>query len=129
MFRATISINQYLIHHYFVPGKVENWVIINDLGSVSVLKIPFNMVKELGSMLEKNFRTRLFRLYLVNAPWAMKMLFEIFNAFDKNIQKKINVSNKNYAEPMFQHIDKSQLEVKFGGTKPNITGEFFPPRS
>jgi hypothetical protein len=128
IFQSAISINQYLIQHYFVPGKVENWVVVNDLGGVSVFKIPFSILKELGSMLEKNYRTRLFRLYLVNAPWTMKLLFDMFKSFDKNIQKKIYVNSKNVADQIFQHAHPEQLEVKFGGTKPNIFGEFFPPR-
>lgn len=87
------------------------------------------MLKELGSMLEKNYRTRLFRLYLLNAPWTMKLLFDLFKSFDANIQKKIHVSNKNSDDSMWTHVNKPQIEKKFGGDMENITGPFFPPKN
>ena len=115
--------------HYFVPGKVENWVIINDLGGVSVFKIPFSTLNDLTKMLEQNYRTRLYRIYLVNAPWTMKLLFDLFKSLDKNIQKKIHVSGKQFLEQMYEHIEKDEIEQKFGGNKPNLTVGYFPPRN
>ena len=77
--------------------------------------------------MEQNYRTRLFRSYLVNIPYTLKILFEFLKTFDQNVQKKIHVNNKNVIEAMFSHIDKNQIEEKFGGTKPNMSGQYFPP--
>lgn len=128
MFQSSIAINEYIKFHYFVPGKVENWVILNNLGNVSVFKIPFGVLKELSKILEQNYRTRLFRVYLVNAPFTLKLLFDFFKTFDKNIQKKIHVNSKNFVDVMFDHIEKDQIESKFGGTMNNFENDFFPPK-
>ena len=35
-----IFIFEYVIHYMFVPGKLENWTLIIDLGKIGITDIP-----------------------------------------------------------------------------------------
>lgn len=118
--QLTIYVSEYVKENLFVPGKIENWIFLIDLANISIFKLPINSLKDLGNTLEKNYRTKLFRMYTVNAPWTLTVLYGLMKTFDKNIQKKIMISKAHSIPNMFDHINKSQIEVKYGGTMPNI---------
>ena len=128
MLNMTIYLLEWIKREIYVPGKVENNVYIVNLKDISIFGVPFALLKELGSVMEKNYRTKLYRLYVLNAPLMMTLLFSFFKNFDSNIQKKIFVSRKSSANEMWDHISKEQLEERFDGTCPNLEGEFWPPR-
>ena len=114
--QLTVYVAEYIKENLFIPGKVENWIFLVDLCNVGILKLPLNALKDLGGTLEKNYRTKLFRMYVVNAPWTVNMLYGVIKTFDKNIQKKIIISRTNSAPEMFKHVSKKQVELKYGGT-------------
>ena len=118
--KLTIYVSEYVKEHIFVPQKVENWIFIIDLANIGIFKLPLNSLKDLGYTLEKNYRTKLYRLYTVNAPWTITVIYGFIKAFDKNIQKKIMISKTHSVPEMFNHINKSQIEIKYGGTMPDM---------
>jgi len=124
----TIYLLEWIKREIYVPGKVENNVYIVNLKDISIFGVPFSLLKELGSVMEKNYRTKLFRLYVLNAPLTMTLLFSFFKNFDSNIQKKIFVTRKQSAAEMWEHISKEQLEQRFDGVCPNMKGDFWPPK-
>ena len=58
---------QFLISRTLVPGKVENWVTILDLKGVGITEIPKKLLKALTKPLETLFKSRLYRLHVLNA--------------------------------------------------------------
>lgn len=115
-----IFVAEHLIESFYIGGKVENWIFLFDLKDVSLFSLPVNSFKELGRMMEQNYRTKLYRFYIVNAPLMMSMLFSFFKLFDKNIQKKIIVSRKKHAKEMDNHVNRAQLENKYNGNMTDI---------
>lgn len=122
-----IYVNEFLCRHVFQPGLVENSVMIIDMSNVGVLSLPLGLMRELGNMLEANYKARVFRTYIVNAPLILSLLYVFIKSRDIVIQKKLSVSRKPFAESMFSHISKAQLEKKYGGDKQNLEGQFWPP--
>jgi hypothetical protein len=125
----TIHLLEWIIKNIYVPGKVENNVYIINLKGISIFSMPFSILKELGAVMEKNYRTKLFRLYVLNAPLTMTLLFSFFKNFDSNIQKKIFVTRNESANEMWEHINKEQLENRFGGSCANLEGPYWPPQA
>ncbi len=39
---------------------------------------------------------------------------------------KIVITKKNQLEEIFQYVEKDQLEQKYGGSKPDMTENFWP---
>lgn len=87
-----IYIAEYIKEEIFVFGKIENWVLVVDLGQIGVLDLPFGLLKDLLATLGNNYRAKMFRLYVVNAPWSVTLLYSFINTFDKKTQKKILIS-------------------------------------
>ena len=40
---ATVFMMEYIRSHYFIPGQVENWIQIIDLGNLSLLNLPYKV--------------------------------------------------------------------------------------
>lgn len=120
MQRLIIFVSEHLKERFFVPGKVENWIFVFDMKGVGIFSLPINNFKKMGKMLEQNYRTKLFRFYILNAPFTVSVLYKFFSMFDKNIQKKIIVSRQKIAKEMDEHINRYQLENKFDGNSPDI---------
>ena len=58
----------YIARHMFLPGQVENWVVLVDLNDVSVMSAPINVelllmkiLKEVFAFMQNNFRGRLYK--------------------------------------------------------------------
>ncbi len=123
-----IQLHEWIIKNIYVPGKVENNVYIINLKGVSIFSMPFAILRDLCSILEKNYRTKLFKLYIVNAPLMMNLLFSFFKNFDKNIQKKIFVTRSESAKELWDHINKEQLANCFGGSCTDLKEPYWPPK-
>lgn len=124
--RAVIYIFEYGILNLMIPGKVENWVVICDVGKLNLLSIPTDF-KNFILSLSNNYPNRLALLYIfglgvfVNILWSM-----IKPVLDKIIIKKVKIIGSNKKE-IFQHIHPSQVEKKFGGEAEDAQDMFFPP--
>lgn len=69
-----------------------------------------------------NYRSRLFAMYIVNSPSSIFVPWKIAKQFlDENTIQKIRIYKTAVAPEMFAHINKEQLEKKFGGSSPDIT--------
>jgi hypothetical protein len=103
-----------IITKYCLEGKVENWIIIADFKNASIRSL-FRNFKQIGMILEQNFRTRLFRMYMVNTPFMISILMFFVKTMDKNIQMKIKNTKLNNHPKWWDHINKDQIEQKYGG--------------
>ena len=74
------------------------------------------MLKEVFGFLQNNYRARLYRGYVVNAPWAFSMLWSTLKMFvEQTTAMKISISTSNFDEKMKGHINLKQLEKRYGG--------------
>jgi len=104
----------------FLPGQVESWNIIYDLGGMGVTEIPTGILKEMLQKMSSNYGGRLYRLWIVNAPFTISLTWKIVSAFlDQVTVDKIKISKSSTDKDMWTLCDKSQIEVKYGGTQPN----------
>lgn len=122
---AVMYFMEYLVNKLLVPGQVENWNTICDVDEVSVVFLPGNL-KKIIEILQCNYRARLNVMYIMNISFFIKAFWNMIKGMlDPNTEKKIKMigSDKN---PMFEFINKNQVEIKFGGTAKNIESHFFP---
>lgn len=120
-FRATIYAHEFAINNMFLPGQVESWVTIYDLGNTGLTDIPMSAMKKVAGDLSANYSGRLGKMFIVNAPSSVAFLWKMVQAFLSDITtNKIKLSeDANVAKR--EICDKNQLEVKYGGTQPDIT--------
>ena len=113
----------FLARKLLVPGQVENWIMMVDLNDVGMTSLPVNKVKAIIGMTQKHFGGRLYRQFLVNMSFMLRKSTSVFlNFVDDITQQKISAHNdKTYKAELLKLISPDNLEVKYGGQKPNIT--------
>ena len=108
---STIFTHEEIINNMFIPGQVENWVIIYDLGGMGVTDIPMSAIKGTTQKMSQNYGGRLFKMFVVNAPGTIYFTWKLVSAFlDPITVEKIQISKKSTDKHMFDNIDPSQVE-------------------
>jgi len=118
----------YTIENCLLPGQIENWNIICDVGNISLMTIPSEL-RSVLSQLQSHFRCRLYKMFIINASTFLSVLWNIIKTFlDGSTERKIKIIGKG-SEPFneFKHIRKCQIEKKFGGVANDTEKHFFPP--
>lgn len=123
---ATIYVHEEIIRNMFIPGQVENWVVIYDLGGMGITDIPISAIKGSTQKMSQNYGGRLYKMFVVNAPGTIYFTWKMVSAFlDPVTVEKIKISKTNSDKSMYDCMDPSQFEQKYGGKQPNRT-EFWP---
>ena len=119
----------YLIKHIFIPGQVENWVMIADLSNVSFWKPPTKILK-IFNFLQNKYLCRLSSLYIYGMNYILSMCWKIVKKLiDERTAQKFNfISGQDDINNLvLSKIHPSQLEKKFGGEADDVGEELdFP---
>jgi hypothetical protein len=119
----------YLSKHVFIPGQVENWVMIADMTDVSFWKPPTKILK-IFEFLQNKYLCKLSTLYVYGMNYVLNMCWKIVKKLiDERTAQKFNFisGQDDIKELVLSKIHPSQLELKFGGTAENIPDEIdFP---
>ncbi len=108
--KATIFVHEQIIDKLFLPGQVENWDVIYDLGGMGITEIPTGVIKTMMQKMSSNYGGRLYRLWVVNAPMTVSFSWKIVSAFlDQVTVDKIKISKNNTDKDMWTLCDKSQI--------------------
>jgi hypothetical protein len=118
----------YIVNYILLPGQIENWIMICDLKSVGVGKL--GQFKSILNTLNR-FRGRVFRNYILNLGSFMRAAASgILSVLGSSSAKKIIMVENGKYEVMQQYIRKENLQIKYGGTAPNVIygdDNLFPP--
>jgi len=119
---------EYLIKHFMLPGQVENWVFINNLNSMGLTSLPLTTLKKVMDYFQNNYRGRLYKMYVLNTPFSLNMIWSMVKTFmEETTVNKIHFHKTNTCEEMWTHINKDQVEKRFGGNAPDTKDKFWPP--
>lgn len=112
-----------------IKGKADTMTLIIDLNGLGMTEIPVKALKGFINSSQTRFRGSLFKQYMVNASGMIKMSFNFFKMMvDEFSREKMNMFGKDdYQKTLLSIIDRKNLERKFGGDLPDISGTFFPP--
>ena len=132
---ASIFLFQFVVNNMFIPGQIENWVMILNFEGSSPLNMP-DIVKKLIKIVSENFLSRLYKCYIYGMSFLISLLFKIIcNFLEEVTVQKITILDKKNLNNLFENIRRDNVEEKFGGTAPNIQGgignlksPLFPPR-
>lgn len=119
---------QYVITRGLIPGKVENWVTIFDLKGIGLTNVPKKLLKAVTKPLQDYFKGRLYRMYVVNAKWSIKIMWKLAKKLvDPLTMLKFIVAGDDFQKEILKDIDAGCLEKRYGGTLEDKTSNFFPP--
>jgi hypothetical protein len=112
---------------YFVPGKVENWVIIIESNSMGVFNFPFKIVKTINDVTSVNYTSTLDRLYIMNPSTFLNSSWNIISSFiDPETSAKISMLKKSHFKQLLERISVDQLEERYDGKLPSRK-VYWPP--
>lgn len=117
---------EYILENFLLPGQIENWVVIMDLYNMGLWSLPINNLKTIMGYLSNNYRSRLYKCYIVNTPGTISIPWNIVKGFlEQNTIDKISFYDTSIPtlknRSIFDHVNKSQLEKRYGGTAPEYT--------
>jgi hypothetical protein len=116
-----------VIENMLLPGHIENWVVISDMGHHGISPSNLSSLKQVIKVLTDNYRCRLGVNYVLNPPKTVYFIWSCIKPFlDDVLIEKIKIIKSNYSPELLAHCNHSQLEVKFGGHAPNLT-KYWPP--
>jgi len=127
--RLNYFLLEWVVEHLLRPGKVETWDIIMDLSDVPLKEIPMKPLKTMMKSLTVFYCCCLFKTYILNPAPVINTLWKIVQFFlDSQTRQKIRFVMGADKSELQELIDPSQLEVKYGGSHPNLEAPYFPPR-
>lgn len=112
---------------YFVPGRVENWIVMVETGELGFEDVPFKVFKNLIEVTTNNFVCSLEKLYILNPSKNFKTSWSLVESMlDSVVSNKIIMISKAQYPLFHENISPEQLEERYGGTltNPKI---FWPP--
>ena len=77
---------EFLINNLLIPGQVENFIQIINLGNKGSLKLS-GIIKDAMINLSNHYKARTFKAFVVNPPPGITMLYNIFKPFLNEDQK------------------------------------------
>jgi len=118
---SVIYLLDYCINFLLIPAQVESWNIICDMKDVALYSVP-NDLKNLLNLIQQNYKNRLNSMYVINLGTFAGILWNVIKGLmGENIQKKIiMINSKNNYFDLFENINRTQLEKKYGGFAENI---------
>ena len=126
-----IFLMEFLVNKCLVPSRVENWNIIVDFSTLSMANIPYPL-KDIFSIFKGIYRCRLYKVYLLNMNFVFSMVWNVVKMImGSNLEAKACKvdSNDGQYDLLFQIINRSQVEKKYGGTAEDLKpGEYYPPK-
>ena len=100
-----------MINYLLLPGQIENCNFICDAKDFSLSSVP-DELKELITVIQENYKCRLFKVYILNLESFGGILWKLIKKMlGEDIEKKILVvrSDNNYKD-LFNSIHRSQIE-------------------
>lgn len=110
-----------------LPGRVENWVLITDMGHQGLGPSSLSKLKEVMKVLTDNYRCRLGVNYILNPPKTVYFIWSCIKPFmDEVLIEKMKIINGSFSVELLTHCNPWQIEVKFGGKAPNLESHWPP---
>lgn len=111
------------IRRHYISKKlsrnVEQAMIVCDYTDLSISPDWFGIeyCKQLFTIDEKYYPERLYKTYLINAPWYFTALYRLVSPWiDPKTATKIVVLGSDYLDTIREDIDDSEIPVEYGGT-------------
>jgi hypothetical protein len=109
--RGIVFVQEEVIEKMFIPGQVECWNIIYDLGGMGLTDLPVNALKSALQAISANYGGRLYKLWMLNSPSSIYFSWKVVKNFlDPVTVDKIHIIKKNTDEHLWKLYNKNQIE-------------------
>jgi len=119
----------YCDDNLLIPGKVETKNILFDITDCSYKKLfsALSLLKKIFSLCIRGFPTRSNRVFVVGVGYFTRKLFIIVYYWIPEWTRNVLIMVDDVKKEMSEWYDLRNVMVKYGGTLPDQTDNFFPP--
>lgn len=122
-----IFVWNYLKRVMFLPGHVDHWNSIMNMGFASMWAIPRQQVSAILQIAQSHMMYMLYKGFYLNTSWGQTLAYKAISVLMDPVTKaKLNLSSDNTHPELLNLVHPSQLEERFGGTGKTPTN-FWPP--
>ena len=68
---------EYLAAFMYVPGKIENLVLIIDCSNINVFTAPYSMLKALMTTIQSQYKCKSRQIIVLNAPKTITVIWNV----------------------------------------------------
>jgi hypothetical protein len=96
LLKAIVFVQEEVMEKMLIPGQVEHWNIIYDLGEMGLTDVPITSLKNTLKIVSDNYGGKLYKLWIVNAPTSIYFSWKVIKNFlDPVTVDKITIAKKN----------------------------------
>ncbi|CAD8159827.1 unnamed protein product [Paramecium octaurelia] len=117
----------YVLTNCMLPGQIENWIVIMDLGGLGIMGLPKQDLYRIMNYLSSNYRSRMHKCYVINCLKALSITWTMIKNFLEDITVN-KIHFENCPLPLLQYTNPQQLEKKYGGVANDKQDNFWPPQ-
>ena len=125
---AEFFVTFYGMENMTLPGKIENWVTINDMANLSMRKLPTKFISKVLKLFQAHLKCRGRQFIQLNVTFGVRAIWKMLSPFiDANTHLR-SVVTKDSTHLYLEHMcHPSQVEERYGGSAPNVT-QYWPPQ-
>ncbi|EUT83504.1 hypothetical protein PFAG_03380 [Plasmodium falciparum Santa Lucia] len=113
VYLTILYVIKFCISKLLIEGKVEQWRVIIDLTSCSVLNIPIATLKDISKNLSCNYRSRLCKMLVLSAPLVVTGIWHMLKSIIPVVtQQKITITSSEKEKKLLDQVQANQLERK-----------------
>jgi hypothetical protein len=87
---AKLFLMEYMKKYMFLPGQIEQWVVLNNMSKLAIKELPRKEMGALVTMLNKNYMYVLAKSWNINCTTFQSLCWKVFELFlDKETSSKI----------------------------------------
>jgi hypothetical protein len=118
---------EFAARYMLLPGKVENWLCISDLGFRGFTDLPVNTMRKITKVLQDIFKCRMAYSTMVNVPSSIYFIYSCLKPFlDQITIEKITIEKGGVPTNIIHFFNPLQVEERYGGKAKNLE-VFWPP--
>jgi len=118
---------EYVQRYMFVPGRIENLNVMLDFDNVSVTNVPLMQLKEIVKLFSAHYVGRVYKIFAYRIPRFFGFIYEMAKGLLSDRQRAKITFTRDCAE-VAELFLPSQLEKRYGGTRDDLEGSFYPFR-
>jgi hypothetical protein len=111
MEESVTSCMNYFTDHLVRPGMVEQVLVIVDLAQCSIWDVPFDFIQKTARLLTSNYRARLNKLFVINAPYVFYGFWNVTKfVLPESTLAKFSIHREDYMPSILEYVDLSNID-------------------
>lgn len=116
MANAVMLTQEFMINNMFLPGQIENWVVIVNMAGQGLTDVPMSEIKGMAGILGSNYKSRMGRTWVINSSFAVSLIWKIIKKFiDAETAEKVHLTSNKTHPDLQEYFQPEHLKKMYGG--------------